>query len=177
MRVALIFNPFRYKLHEENLRIVQRYFGLFPPLSLTWVAAIAERAGHDVTIIDARTLQLTPEQVLNHLKQWKPDVIGMMMTTYMFRETLDWIRYLRGGLPGVKVMVGGYNLRVYPEESVMAPEIDFGCINSAYHTVPRLLEELEESRNFDDVPGLVFKRNGDVVQTPYENDPDFNEYP
>ena len=34
MKVALIFNPFAYKLHEENLRIVQRYFGLFPPLSL-----------------------------------------------------------------------------------------------------------------------------------------------
>ena len=177
MKVALIFNPFRYKLHEENLRIVQRYFGLFPPLSLAWVAAIAERAGHDVTIIDARTLQLTPEQVLNHLKQWKPDIIGMMMTTYMFRETLDWIRYLRGGLPGVKVMVGGYNLRVYPEESVMAPEVDFGCFNSAYHTIPRLLEELEGSQHFDNVPGLVFKRDGEVVQTPYENDPDFNEYP
>ena len=39
MRVALVFNPFVYKLHEENLRIVQRYFGLFPPLSLAWVAA------------------------------------------------------------------------------------------------------------------------------------------
>ena len=104
---------------------------------------IAERAGHEVIIIDARTLQLTPDQVLRRLKEWKPDVLGFMMTTYMFRETLDWIRYLRGGLPGVKVMVGGYNLRVYPKESVMPPEIDFGCFNSAYHTVPRLLEELE----------------------------------
>ncbi len=37
MRLALVFNPFSYKLHEENLKIVQRYFGLFPPLSLGWV--------------------------------------------------------------------------------------------------------------------------------------------
>lgn len=177
MRVALVFNPFSYKLHEENLRIVQRYFGLFPPLSLGWVAAIAERAGHEVIIVDARTLQLTPEQVLAHLKQWKPDVLGFMMTTYMFRETLDWIRYLRGGLPGVKVMVGGYNLRVYPTESVMPEEIDFGCFNSAFHTVPRLLEELEEGRRFDDVPGLIFKRNGDVVTTEYGPEPSFEEYP
>lgn len=177
MRVALVFNPFAYKLHEENLRIVQRYFGLFPPLSLAWVAAIAERAGHEVIIIDARTLQLTPDQVLRRLKEWKPDVLGFMMTTYMFRETLDWIRYLRGGLPGVKVMVGGYNLRVYPKESVMPPEIDFGCFNSAYHTVPRLLEELDGGRRFDDVPGLIFKRNGDVIQTEYGEEPDFDDYP
>lgn len=59
MKLALVFNPFSYKVHEENLYIVQRYFGLFPPLSLAWVAAIAEQAGHEVTIIDARTLRLT----------------------------------------------------------------------------------------------------------------------
>ena len=69
MKVALVFNPFAYKLHEENLRIVQRYFGLFPPLSLTWVAALAERAGHEVIIIDARTLQLTPDQVLRYRRK------------------------------------------------------------------------------------------------------------
>ena len=167
MKVALIFNPFAYKLHEENLRIVQRYFGLFPPLSLGWVAAIAERAGHEVEIIDARTLQLPPAQVLAHLKKWKPDVLGFMMTTYMFRETLDWIRYLRGGLDGkAKVMVGGYNLRVYPIESVTAPEIDFGCFNSAYETVPRLLEELEGGQRFDDVPGLIWRRDGQWQRNP-----------
>ncbi len=178
MKVALVFNPFSYKLHEENLRIVQRYFGLFPPLSLAWVAAIAERAGHEAMIIDARTLQLTPDEVLRRLKQERPDILGFMMTTYMFRETLDWIRYLKGGLGGIPVMIGGYNLRVYPTESVAAPEIDFGCFNSAYHTVPRLLEELESGRRrFDEVPGLIYKRNGELVQTPYGPEPDFDAYP
>ncbi len=43
----------------------------------------------------------------------------------------------------------------------MPPEIDFGCFNSAYHTVPRLLAELEEGQRFDDVPGLIYKRNGE----------------
>ena len=47
MKLALVFNPFSYKLHEENLRIVQRYFGLFPPLSLAWVAAIPERGSQE----------------------------------------------------------------------------------------------------------------------------------
>ena len=177
MKVALVFNPFSYKLHEENLRIVQRYFGLFPPLSLAWVAAIAEKAGHEVELIDARTLQLTPEQVLNRLKAFQPDVLGFMFTTYMFRETLEWIRYLRNGLPKAKVMVGGYNLRVYPEESVVPEEIDFGCFNSAYNTVPRLLEELERAGNLDDVPGLIFKKNGRVVQTDRGEEPSFDDYP
>jgi radical SAM superfamily enzyme YgiQ (UPF0313 family) len=177
MKLTLVFNPFCYKLHEENLRIVQRYFGLFPPLSLTWVAAIAEKAGHEADIIDARTLRLTPEQVIARLRQTKPDIVGFMMTTYMFRETLDWIRRIREALPGIKTVVGGYNLRVYPKESVMPPEIDFGCFNSAYHTIPALLAALENGGSLDDVPGLIFKRNGQVVQTDYGDDPDFDAYP
>jgi len=177
MKLALVFNPFSYKLHEENLRIVQRYFGLFPPLSLAWVAAIAEKAGHEVEIIDARTLRLTPDEVLAHLRKTQPDLLGFMMSTYMFRETLDWARYLRGGLPKTKVIVGGYNLRVYPTESVTPAEIDFGCFNSAYETVPRLLDTLENGGNLDDVPGLIFKRNGSILQTPYGEDPDFENYP
>lgn len=179
MKLALVFNPFSYKLHEENLRIVQRYFGLFPPLSLTWVAAIAEQAGHEVEIIDARTLRLTPEQVAAYLKKkFKPDVVGSMMTTYMFRETLGWLKHMKQEMPHIKTLIGGYNLRVYPIDSVAAdPDIDFGCFNSAYHTVPALLDVLENGGNFDDVPGLIYRKNGQIVQTDYGKDPDFEDYP
>ena len=178
MRLALVFNPFKYKLHEENLRIVVRYFGLFPPLSLAWVAAIAERAGHQVTIIDARTLRLTPDQVLRQLRRFRPDMIGFMMTTYMFRETLEWARYLKQQL-GVPVILGGYNLRVYPRESLQNDVADYGVVNSAFYTLPRLLEELERgSPSLDDVPGLVYKRGDQVIVTPEHETPErFEDYP
>ena len=177
MRLALVFNPFKYKLHEENLRIVQKYFGMFPPLSLAWVAAIAERAGHEVIIIDARTLRLSKEDVADRLRSFGPDIIGFMMTTYMFRETLEWIRYLKERLK-VPVMVGGYNLRVYPVESLSPPEIDFGVVEHADVTVPRLLEELEGGRNFSDVPGLVYREDGKVMVTPKpDGRVDFDSFP
>ncbi|MBN1472303.1 MAG: B12-binding domain-containing radical SAM protein [Syntrophaceae bacterium] len=176
MRIACVFNPFKYKLHEENLRVVQRYFGLFPPLSMAWVCAIAERAGHDALLIDARTLRLTKEDVLDRLKAWKPDILGFMMTTYMFRETLEWVQFLKKNLK-VPVIIGGYNLRVYPQESVSVEGPDFGCFNSAYHTLPSLFKELEGQRRFHDVPGLIYKENGRIEMTPYGEDPNFDDYP
>ncbi|MBN2055330.1 B12-binding domain-containing radical SAM protein [bacterium] len=176
MRLALVFNPFSYKLHEENLRIVQKYFGLFPPLSMTWVAAIAEREGHDVTLVDARTLGLSRQQTIARLKEFRPDLVGFMMTTYMFRETLSWIEAVKREIR-VPVVVGGYNLRIYPKESVTPEAIDFGVVNSALYTVPRLLEELSDGRRFDTVPGLVFKRGGEIIQTESAPLEDFNKYP
>lgn len=176
MRFALIFNPFQYKIHEENLRVVQKYFGLFPPLSLAWVAAIAEKAGHKVIIIDARTLKLTKEETLSALKEFKPDIMGFMLTTYMFPETLGWIRYLKQRLK-VPVVVGGYNLRVYPKESVFPPEIDFGVVEHAYYTIPALFRELEGDQNFDRVPGLVYKDADGVKVTAHPEKINFDLFP
>ena len=177
MRLALVFNPFSYKLHEENLRVVQKYFGLFPPLSLAWVASIAREAGHEVIIVDARTLQLTRQEVADRLREFQPDMLGFMMTTYMFRETYSWIQYLKKEL-GLPVIVGGYNLRVYPQESVTPEDIDFGCVNSALVTVPAFLKEFETSRRFGDVPGLVYREGGRIIQTPGPDQEErFEDYP
>ncbi len=128
-------------------------------------------------IIDARTLRLSKDQVVKMLKKDRPDMIGFMMTTYMYRETLEWIKYIKKEMPKLKVIIGGYNLRVYPIESVMDETIDYGCFNSAYETVPGLLETIENNRDPGDVPGLIYKRNGKVIQTDYPHEPDFNLYP
>jgi radical SAM superfamily enzyme YgiQ (UPF0313 family) len=175
MRFALVFNPFKYKLHEENLRIVQKYFGMFPPLSLAWTAAIARQAGHETKIIDARTLKLSMEEVAQQLEAFKPDVLGFMMTTYMFQDTLQWIRFLKKRF-NVPVVVGGYNLRVYPEESISHPEIDFGVIEHALDTIPQLFEALEYKRDFKDVCGLAYKENG-IIKTTRAKPVDFNAFP
>lgn len=175
MRVALIFNPFKYKVHEENLRIVQKYFGMFPPLSLAWVAAIARKAGHEVAIIDARTLNLTKEDVLGELKSFKPDIMGFMMTTYMFRDTIKWIGYLKSKLK-IPVVIGGYNLHVYPKESIAHPEIDYGVIEHALDTVPQLLSALEGKMRLEEVVGLVYKDKGEIkLNSPQPVD--FDKFP
>ena len=182
MKVALVFNPFSCKVHEENLRAVQKFFGQFPPLSLAWVAAIIRRAGHEVVIVDARALDLGRQDVARMLKRYRPDVLGAMMTTYMFPETLSWLSYLKSELAASglkpKVLVGGYNLRCYPRESVGHPEIDFGCHEHAYHTVPALLRELDRpSPDLAAVPGLVWKRGGQVVVNPHPEAIDFDLFP
>ncbi len=177
MKLSLIFNPFSYKVHEENIRVVQKYFGLFPPLSLAWVASIAEQAGHQVQLVDARTLRLSMEATLEKVRDFQPDIMGFMMTTYMFQDTLLWIKFLKQHL-NIPVLIGGYNLRVYPRESLSHPEIDFGVVEHAYYTVPRLLEELESGRrDFDKVPGLVYKRNGQIVVTPHPQKIEFDKFP
>ena len=177
MKIALVFNPFKYKIHEENIRVTQKYFGLFPPLSLAWVAAIAEKAGHKVILVDARTLKLSKEETLEILENFKPDIMGFMMTTYMFPDTLEWIRFLKSCLK-ISVVIGGYNLRIYPRESLSHPEIDFGVVEHAFYTIPALLRELGRNNpNYENVPGLVYKKDGRIIVTPHPQKIDFDKFP
>ena len=175
MRIAFIFNPFKYKIHEENLKIVQKYFGMFPPLSLAWAASIAREAGHQVALIDARTLNLTKEQTLERLKTFNPDIMGFMMTTYMFNDTLKWIQFMKRHLK-IPVVIGGYNLRIYPEESLSHADIDFGIYDHALYTLPGLLKALETETSFNEVPGLVYKNEDKVIVNP-PVPVNFNDFP
>lgn len=178
MRFALVWYPFKYKIHEENIENVSKFFGVFPPLNEMWVAAIAEKHGHECIIVDARTLLLSKAEVVEILKRFRPDIVGLRVTTYMFPDMLEWAGYIKEAL-NVPILIGGYNLRVYPKESLSHPEIDFGCVNSALYTVPKLLSEIETGRNrFEDVPGLIFKKNGEIIQTPPHDPPErFEDYP
>lgn len=117
MRFACVFNPFRYKLLEENLKIVQRYFGLFPPLSMAWVYAIAEKAEHDALLIDARTLCLTKEDVLDRLKEWKPDIL--------FRHILQvksWGEFKRKFFAFIEMVFRQERVSALDENFVVYPE-------------------------------------------------------
>ena len=53
MKIAFIYPPQTHKQFEEDIDIVSKEFGVFPPLGLAYAAAIHERTGNKAMIIDA----------------------------------------------------------------------------------------------------------------------------
>ncbi|MEK6737480.1 MAG: radical SAM protein [Planctomycetota bacterium] len=177
MRIALIFPPFHHRKFSENLKVVDEEFITPPPIILAYVAAILERAGHKVTLIDANVFRLSKEETVRRALDFKPDMLGFRMDTYSFQETLEWIKYLkeRTKLP---VITGGINITNYPMESLSHPEIDYGIIGEAIESLPKFLRVLENKKDFSTVEGLVWRENGDVkVNPPKSNLADFDTYP
>ena len=84
-----------FSLVDGAIKEVADNYGVFPPLSLAYVAAIEEKAGHDVQLIDANALKLTKEQTLRKIKNFSPDLLAFTITTYLFHQILEWIGYLK----------------------------------------------------------------------------------
>jgi len=177
MRIAFIFADFGHKKFEEDIDVVSREFGTFPPLGNGFAAAIAERAGHETMLIDAHAERLTPAQVLERLRPFDPHALGFLCTAYMFQDTFRFISHLKAET-GLPVIAGNYAMELYPRELLSFPEIDYGIYGSALDAFPALLAALEAGAPVPDAPGICHKRDGQVViNPPARKGDDFSRLP
>lgn len=178
MRVALIFPPYTHKIFSENLSTIDEEFCLAPPIILAYVAAILEQCGHKVILVDARALNLSKEEALRQIKDFRPDILGFRAETYHFHDALEWIGYLKSEL-AVPVLAGGINLDLYPKETISHDEIDFGIIGEAIETLPNFVSALENGNDFRRIPGIGYKADDGtvIINPPLDRYVDFNSYP
>jgi len=161
MKIAIIFPPYNHKKFSENLEVVDEEFGVYPPLGPAYAAAILEKAGHEVILIDAKALKLSKREALDRVKKFNPNIMAFMLTTYIFHQTLSWIKYLKREV-NVPVICGGLNLAYYPKETLSHKEIDFGIIGSARESLPKLVKAIQKNKDFSNIKGICYRKNGKV---------------
>jgi radical SAM superfamily enzyme YgiQ (UPF0313 family) len=177
MRIAFIHCPFGHRIFSENLKVVDEDFCLAPPIILAYVAAIAEKAGHEVRIIDAHSLRLSKEKVLDMLKDFSPDMVGFRADTYWFHTAVEWARFLKERMQ-VKVLVGGINITLYPEESFSYDCFDYAIAGEAAESLPALLCAIERGQDLSGVHGLLYRKGGKAVfNPPSDKVVPFDDYP
>ena len=164
MRIALIYPPFGNIENQPNIKAVADNYGLFPPLSLAYVAGILQHAGHKVKLIDANALYLSKREVLKKIKHFNPDLLAFTVTTYLFYSVLKWAKYLKKNT-GLKVLMGGAHMGLYPKETLSHKEIDYGIIGEAEETLPELINTLETKKPLKNVEGICYRDGNKVVIT------------
>jgi radical SAM superfamily enzyme YgiQ (UPF0313 family) len=139
---------------------------VIPALGLGYLAAVAEREGHEVRILDcARGLGW--EAIAEEGLSFKPDVVGVTATTPTFKNAVKAARMLREILPGAAYVVGGPHPTSVPENAAAAGVFDYLVIGEGELTFAELLRYLEGKgpERAEDIAGLAFRRNGQVVRT------------
>lgn len=163
-RVSLIYPPYGATKNEPGIKVVKENYGVFPSLSLAYVAAVMERWGASIQYIDANALELSLEETIARAEKFKPDLLAFSITTYLFHQTLAWVRAVREALM-VPTLLGGVHMGLYPKETFSHSEIDLGVIGEAEITVPELFDALNQGRDLTAVRGLIFRKSGDLAIT------------
>jgi anaerobic magnesium-protoporphyrin IX monomethyl ester cyclase len=144
MKVLLINPPARDQHREEVV---------VPPLWLAYLAAIAEREGHRVQILDAFAQGMSWGEFEKEAKTEKPDLVGIGGMTPTIDSTLRAMRICR---PYTKTIVmGGPHFSVFKGEFFKeCPELDYGIAGEGEESFALLLKRIDEGKEPEDVPGL-----------------------
>ena len=164
LRVTLVYPPYGVTYNEPGIRVVKENYGVFPSLSLLYVAGVLEACGVQVQYIDANAHGLDKRTVIDRIQSFQPQLVGYTLTTYLFHQTLDWVRDIRAAT-GVPSLVGGVHLGLFPRESFSHECLDFGVTAEAEMSLPGLLEAFIAGEEPVGIPGVVYRRGDEVIVT------------
>ncbi len=156
LRVALVYPPYGPVKNEPGIKVVKENYGLFPNLSLLYVAGTLEEAGCSVLFLDAHAEGLTLAQTRSRVRRFRPHFVGYTITTYLFHQVLRWIEAIKAECD-VPVIVGGVHLGIYPLETLAHRAIDYGVTGEAETTLVPLLVALSRGEEPRGVPGVVYR--------------------
>jgi anaerobic magnesium-protoporphyrin IX monomethyl ester cyclase len=130
---------------------------IMPSLGLAYLAASLRRAGYTVRQIDHTFMER--REVLAEIDRLKPSVIGVYCMITMQDEAFSLAEQIRGK---ALTVVGG----PYPSGEIepFLDRFDLVAIGEGEETIVSIMQHLDD-RRFDEIPGLAFKRNGEVINT------------
>jgi anaerobic magnesium-protoporphyrin IX monomethyl ester cyclase len=128
-----------------------------PPLGILYVAAALEKAGHTVRVVD-RTVH--PQDV----DYGAFDVVGVHADTTRYARALDIARAARAA--GATVVMGGPHPCFVAGEVLGSGAVDFIVKGEGERSLPLLLAALRDGGGWEEVPGLIFRKDGEVRRGP-----------
>jgi anaerobic magnesium-protoporphyrin IX monomethyl ester cyclase len=132
---------------------------LFPPLGLLYIAAHAEKEGHQVAVRD-----LAVRRNKEDIDFKKYDVVGISTDTTRHRQALQLAG--RAKASGCTVVMGGPHPGYVDEEILSTRRVDFIVRGEGEVTFSALVAALEKKNGqFDSIQGISFRSNGGLVRS------------
>jgi radical SAM superfamily enzyme YgiQ (UPF0313 family) len=140
-----------------------------PPLGLGYLAAVLERRGFEVKIID---LNVESSGALEeHLSRERPEVVGVSCAVGNAREAFTVVSNVKSHFPECFVVVGGPYASVMGEDMLVRHwEIDAAVIGEGEATFVELMERLQSMQALNDINGLIF-HDGSKTRSNPSRDP------
>ena len=155
MRLSLVF-PAWTEVFGSMSRVAKGA-STFPPLNLAYLAAIAEKNGHVVQLIDGEAEGLTSSEIIDRIKEFSPDLIGLTATTPMFHIAAELARKLKKHLD-IPIVVGGPHVTFFREE-IFYECFDYFVIGQCENTFELFLNKIADKGVFKTIPGLLLREN------------------
>jgi anaerobic magnesium-protoporphyrin IX monomethyl ester cyclase len=153
-----LINPSQYTAYPQ------------PPVGLSLIAAILEKEGYRVNLVDANAQKLQPEKVASLAAG--ADIVGLTAMTPTISPVIDIARHLKQTNPSQTIILGGAHATLLPHETMEASsDIDIIVRGEGDETIVELLRAISENQSLDTVSGINYRQGDNIIDTPDRTSP------
>ncbi len=157
-KVALVNSPLLERAYHHPL---------FPPLGLTYLAAVLEQNGHEVEIIDCPVCEMDHERLKKELASFAPDFVGIASMTPTIPSALQSARVAKEACPQSKVIMGGPHA-TFADKQILSgePTVDIIVRGEGEETLLELAQKSATLESLPGIKGITFRNDKKIVQNP-----------
>ena len=156
------------------------------PIGLAYIAAAVDEDRHQMRVLDLMFSDDGPSDVEEAVREFQPDLVGLSI------RNLDNQSYFNPvwNLPIVKdivgriressdatILCGGPAFSILPVECLEFVGADIGIAGDAAEAFSTLVNRLESGDDYTDIPGVVCRRDGQIVVNEGSFTSDFHRSP
>jgi radical SAM superfamily enzyme YgiQ (UPF0313 family) len=132
------------------------------------VAAVLEKNGYLVKILDLPVLGFSENSLSTVIRQEKPDVVGVTAMTPTINSAVSIVEKVKECDGSITVVLGGAHATILPEETLKSiPEIDVIVRGEGEQTTLELVKVLEKNPDsLNQVLGITCRERGSVRSNP-----------
>ncbi|MGD6935317.1 MAG: B12-binding domain-containing radical SAM protein [Candidatus Bathyarchaeia archaeon] len=151
------------------------------PLGLMYLAAVLDKAGYQVEILDAfmadcelqkngdtTTVGMPFSRIAQEIRQRKPDIVGVSGPfTSQIGNTLKVTELAKQVKSDILTIVGGPHVSTVPKEFLEeAKSVDIAVIGEGEYTLLEIAQYFEGKKQLPEILGIAYRQNGEVKLTP-----------
>jgi radical SAM superfamily enzyme YgiQ (UPF0313 family) len=146
------------------------------PLSLLAIARMIDFHKYDVKIINSTTDDNYKQKIIEYGKEALCFGISCM-TSYQIQDALNIAAIIKRNYPSVPIVWGGYHPSLLPEQTVRHPCVDIVIKGQGERTFQELVSRLSEGSSLENLRGIVYKKENNIVNNPDRSFEDINNFP
>ncbi len=98
------------------------------------------------------------------IRQYDPDVVGISCKSQTFSSACRVARIVKSFDPKITVIAGGAHVSMVGAKVLEVPDIDLAIRGEGEIAIVQVLKAIEEGKSFQDISGVDFKSNGQIIQ-------------
>lgn len=156
MRILLVFPPYSMK-ERYHSNVGEDIGGHLPPLGLCYMAAVLEKEGHIVKIMDCPSNRQTQTDVINEITTFNPQIVGLAAVTILIDRAIEITKAIKQHFPKIIVVIGGPHPTKMPEDTLEQTRCDIVIKGEAEYAFRGITRKPNEFRKKRIVDGEIIK--------------------